>query len=93
MTGKPTVLLPADAMPSENLKETIRDERITEYHNEDSETASDPDTEFSGTEARKKLERRLLFKLHVRMYILAVIYILNHMSYTLRMDHRHAFVC
>ena len=93
MTGKPTVLLPADAMPSDNLKETIRGERITEYYSEDSETALGPDAEFGGTEARKELERRLLFKLHVRMSILVVIYILNYMSYTLRVEHRHAFVC
>ena len=38
----------------------------------------DPDAEFGGHEARKKLERRLLRKLDARMCILVVIYILNY---------------
>ena len=38
------------------------------------------DTEFGGTEARRKLERQLLWKLDVRMSILVVIYILNYVS-------------
>jgi hypothetical protein len=38
----------------------------------------DLDAEFGGTEARKKLERRLLWKLDLRMSILVVIYILNY---------------
>ncbi|KAF9646956.1 MFS general substrate transporter, partial [Thelephora ganbajun] len=46
----------------------------------DSETALDPDAEFGGTEARKKLERRLLLKLDARMSILVIIYILNYID-------------
>jgi hypothetical protein len=38
----------------------------------------DLDAEFGGPEARKKLERRLLWKLDLRMSILVVIYILNY---------------
>ena len=38
----------------------------------------DSDAEFGGTEARKKLERKLLWKLDLRMSILVVIYILNY---------------
>lgn len=42
--------------------------------------SDDPDAEFGGTEARKKLERRLLWKLDARMFILVIIYILNYVS-------------
>ena len=45
-----------------------------------SESALDPDAEFDGTEARKRLEKRLLLKLDVRMSILIVIYIFNFVS-------------
>jgi len=38
------------------------------------------DAEFGGTEARKKLERRLLWKLDLRMSILVIIYILNYVG-------------
>lgn len=44
---------------------------------EKSEYAGD-DSDFGGTEARRKLERRLLLKLDLRMSILVVIYILNY---------------
>ncbi|KAH7930098.1 MFS general substrate transporter [Leucogyrophana mollusca] len=40
----------------------------------------DPDAEFGGTEARKKLEKKLLLKLDIRMSILVVIYILNYID-------------
>ncbi|RDB22569.1 hypothetical protein Hypma_010246 [Hypsizygus marmoreus] len=42
--------------------------------------AEDPDAEFGGTEARRKLERRLLWKVDARMSILVVIYILNYID-------------
>lgn len=42
------------------------------------EVESDPDAEFGGTEARKALEKKLLFKLDMRMSILIAIYILNY---------------
>lgn len=38
------------------------------------------DEEFGGTEARKQLEKNLLWKLDIRMSILIVIYILNYVS-------------
>lgn len=40
----------------------------------------DPDAEFGGTEARRKLEKRLLLKVDLRMSILVFIYILNYVS-------------
>ena len=45
----------------------------------------DPNAEFGGTEARKKLERKLLWKIDLRMSIMVVIYILNYVS--------HLYVC
>ncbi|EEB93077.1 hypothetical protein MPER_08316, partial [Moniliophthora perniciosa FA553] len=41
---------------------------------------SEPDLEFWGTEARVKLEKKLLRKLDTRMSILVVIYILNYID-------------
>ena len=38
------------------------------------------DAEFGGPEARKKLERRLLWKIDLRMSILIIIYILNYVG-------------
>ena len=73
-------------MPSEDLKEKGRDEHILEYYNKDSEAALDSDGEFGGTEARKRLERKLLSKLDARMSILVVIYLLNCVSCTLQMN-------
>ncbi|CAL1701093.1 unnamed protein product [Somion occarium] len=40
----------------------------------------DPDLEFGGREARRKLERRLLWMLDLRMSILVFIYILNYID-------------
>ena len=60
----------------------IPSDYILARHSRDSET-SDPDAEFGGTEARKKLERKLLLKLDARMSILVVIFILNYVSRTL----------
>lgn len=67
-------------MHSKDLEETKCDEWTSKHYNRDPEAAPDPDAEFGGTEARKKLEKRLLFKLDVRMSILVVIYILNYVS-------------
>ncbi|KAH9948350.1 MFS general substrate transporter [Amylocystis lapponica] len=47
--------------------------------------AEDPDAEFGGTEAREKLERKLLLKLDMRMFILVIIYILNYVSVAARL--------
>ncbi|GLB33759.1 putative major facilitator superfamily protein [Lyophyllum shimeji] len=44
------------------------------------EKDADPDAEFGGTEARRKLERRLLWKVDARMSIMVVIYILNYID-------------
>ncbi|KAJ8475141.1 hypothetical protein ONZ45_g15708 [Pleurotus djamor] len=38
------------------------------------------DAEFGGPEARKTLEKKLLFKLDLRMFILIIIYILNYID-------------
>ena len=78
-------------MPSEDLEETKRDDYVLEHHSGDSEASLDPDTEFGGAEARKKLERRLLFKLDSRMSILVIIYMLNCVSCTLQMSFRREF--
>lgn len=43
-------------------------------------TQDDPDAEFGGPEARKKMERKLLWKLDLRMFILVIIYILNYVK-------------
>lgn len=43
------------------------------------------DEEFGGTEARKRLEKKLLRKLDARMGILIVIYILNYVGLHLSM--------
>jgi len=48
------------------------------YPKEQADMAIDLDAEFGGTEARQKLEKRLLRKLDFRMSILVVIYILNY---------------
>lgn len=42
--------------------------------------SADPDAEFGGYEERKRLERKLIWKMDCRMSILAVIYILNYVS-------------
>ena len=38
----------------------------------------DPDAEFGGPEERRRLERKLLWRLDCRMSIMVVIYILNY---------------
>lgn len=49
-----------------------------EKYDEDSQQRTD--SEFGGTKARKELERKLLWKIDLRMSILVVIYILNFVS-------------
>ena len=39
---------------------------------------SDRDDAFGGVAERKRLERKLLWKLDCRMFIMVIIYILNH---------------
>ncbi|KAF8076337.1 MFS general substrate transporter [Lyophyllum atratum] len=43
-------------------------------------STEDPDAEFGGTEARRKLERKLLWKVDMRMSIMVIIYILNYVD-------------
>lgn len=43
-------------------------------------SAADPDAEFGGYEERRRLERKLLWKLDCRMSVLVVIYILNYVN-------------
>ena len=80
-------------MSSKDLEETKRDEHTLGHHSSDSGTALDPDAEFGGTEARRKLERRLLLKLDARMSILVVIYILNYVSSPLQIPFRRGLRC
>ena len=70
-------------MYPEGSKATKRDKHPLERHSGDTETGMDSDAEFGGTDARKKLEKRLLLKLDARMTILIVIYILNYVSFSL----------
>ena len=65
-------------MPSKILEGKKRGEYALNH-----ELVSDADAEFGGTEARKKLERRLLRKLDIRMSFLILIYIPNYVSYIL----------
>ena len=74
-------------MPSKDSKEAGFDEYVLEHHS----ATSDPDAEFGGIEARKELERGLLLKLDARMSFLVLIYILNYVSRTIRVDFRYAF--
>ena len=74
-------------MSSEGPRRTEHDHR-----SRDSATALDPDAEFGGSDARKKLEKRLLLKLDARMSILFVIYILNYVSCIRQMSIRHGLI-
>lgn len=49
-----------------------------DHRSEDSIEDSDPDAEFGGHAARVALEKKLLWKIDLRMSILIVIYILNY---------------
>lgn len=53
------------------------DERSHEEHAQ-IDVERDDNTEFGGDEGRKKLEKKLLWKLDLRMSILIIIYILNY---------------
>jgi hypothetical protein len=58
-------------------KDAENQERVSTSSQAEGEP-KDPDAEFGGTEARKKLERKFLLKLDLRMSIMVVIYILNY---------------
>jgi len=44
------------------------------------DTDDDPNAEFGGSEARRRLERKLVWKIDLRMSILVFIYILNYID-------------
>lgn len=72
-------LLPS--MPSSIHKDIQDEEELRVGRPNDSDITSnnqDPDSEFGGSEGRKRLEKSLLLKLDLRMSILIVIYILNY---------------
>ncbi|TRM65356.1 major facilitator superfamily domain-containing protein [Schizophyllum amplum] len=59
------------------------DQRLEEAaiaHGKEVQAVEDPDAEFGGTDRRRKLERKLLWKIDLRMSILIVIYILNYVD-------------
>ncbi|KAF9058157.1 sugar transporter [Panaeolus papilionaceus] len=45
-----------------------------------STSLDDPDAEFGGTERRKEIEKKLLWKIDMRMSVMIVIYILNYID-------------
>lgn len=70
--------VPLASMPSSIHKDEIEDEEGRIEDVVEHESAVDPDAEYGGSEERKKLEKKLLWKLDARMSILIVIYILNY---------------
>ena len=66
------------SIDSEEVAQT--DVEKVDYIPGESEAQVDKDAEFGGTEARKRLERKLLWKIDLRMSILILIYILNYVS-------------
>lgn len=62
-------------MPASSIRKADDEERWDKF-----DVAIDPDAEFGGSEARKLLEKKLLWKLDARMSILVVIYMLNCVS-------------
>lgn len=71
-------------MPSSDI---IHDDKAIPLHDHRSEDSidnegSDPDAEFGGHAARVALEKKLLWKIDLRMSILIVIYILNYVCIT-----------
>ena len=62
----------AEISPVHSLKE--KDEAVEHV------PVEDPDAEFGGKEERRRIERKLLWKLDCRMSIMIVIYILNYVS-------------
>jgi hypothetical protein len=68
-------LLPS--MPS-SIHKDLQDEEERRDDTDVNDLNADPDAEFGGEEGRKRLEKKLLWKLDLRMSILIVIYILNY---------------
>jgi hypothetical protein len=69
-------------------------EKIQEAYRYDP-NAEDQDAQFGGTEARRVLEKKLLWKVDLRMSVMVVIYILNYVRIW-RLCHdislRHSFI-
>ncbi|KAG7097009.1 hypothetical protein E1B28_004403 [Marasmius oreades] len=53
---------------------------VQEKNSDPASELSDADEEYGGTEARRKLEKKLLLKVDLRMSILIAIYILNYID-------------
>ena len=70
VTGRPRLATMTLSKASSLVEDKITDVRTKP-------TVGDPDAEFGGHEARRKLERGLLRKLDIRMSILIFIYVLN----------------
>lgn len=62
-------------MPSSHSTTEKDAEKVPERYDPNAE---DPDAEFGGTEARIALEKKLVWKVDLRMSIMVVIYILNY---------------
>lgn len=61
-------------------KSTTENRELSEKHQSSADGDVDPNAQFGGLEARKKLEKKLLLKVDARMSILLLIYILNYVS-------------
>lgn len=75
----PATSLSGGSHPSEHDKEKLEGDVVKGGEREEY-ADKDPDAEFGGTEARKVLEKRLLWKIDLRMSIMVVIYILNYVG-------------
>ena len=67
----------AEISPAQSLKEKIR---VVKHV-----PVEDPDAEFGGIEERRRIERKLLWKLDCRMFIVVIMHILDHVSTTHRL--------
>ena len=72
-----TECLMAEISPAQSLKEKIG---VVKHV-----PVEDPDAEFGGIEERRRIERKLLWKLDCRMFIVVIMHILDHVSTTHRL--------
>lgn len=63
------------------------DEKFSDEQSGYRASSADPDAEFGGTEARRILEKKLLWKVDCRMSVLVLIYILNYVSFLTSIMH------
>ena len=66
-------------------------ERSGHVHSSKAAEVEDPDVEFGGSEERRTLERKLLWKLDCRMSIMIIIYILNYVSFRIYLSMNSTF--